>query len=116
MARVASPGISSNDGDGGYQNRAWSAPEKSITRFENRRLTLGTRGVPRNHPGKCDPSQSSNACRHQEGRKENNLNHRLHQGDGDGSKGVLVTSQLHDALTITTDNDTPPLFFWSDII
>ncbi|KAJ3770332.1 hypothetical protein FB446DRAFT_173180 [Lentinula raphanica] len=123
---AARAGIFSNDGDGGYQNWAWSAPSNHIqlAGYENRRLVF-TGGAPNNHPtsGKC----MVHVYQYQKNKKKvNELDHYTivaiikdaknvivgFEGNGDGSKPVSVSSQLHDPLTITTgSNDKAPLSF-----
>ncbi|KAJ3998670.1 hypothetical protein F5050DRAFT_1743216 [Lentinula boryana] len=126
---AARAGIFSNDGDGGYQNWAWSAPSQHIklAGYENRRLVF-TGGTPQNHPtsGQC----MVHAYQYQKNHKKvNELDHYTivavmkdakgvivgFEGNGDGSKPVPVSSQLHDSLTIITGpNDNAPLSFSFD--
>ncbi|KAJ3733955.1 hypothetical protein DFJ43DRAFT_173482 [Lentinula guzmanii] len=126
---AARAGIFSNDGDGGYQNWAWSAPSQHIklAGYENRRLVF-TGGTPQNHPtsGKC----MVHAYQYQKNHKKvNELDHYTivavmkdakgvivgFEGNGDGSKPLPVSSQLHDSLTIITGpNDKAPLSFSFD--
>ncbi|KAH7869576.1 uncharacterized protein C8R40DRAFT_725722 [Lentinula edodes] len=123
---LARAGIFMNDGDGGYMNWAWAAPHDKIKAigYQNHRLVF-TGGAPKNHPasGKC----GVHIYQFQKNEKKANpVNHYTivaiikdakgtvvgFQGDGDGSNPVLVASQLHDPLTITTGpKDKSPLSF-----
>ncbi|KAJ3738803.1 hypothetical protein DFH05DRAFT_1516325 [Lentinula detonsa] len=123
---AARAGIFMNDGDGGYMNWAYSAPAAQLKAvgYQNHRLVY-TGGAPKNHPN------SGNCAFHvyqfqKNEKKQNPVNHYTivaiikdakgvivgFEGDGDGSKPVPVSSQLHDPLTITTGpNDKSALSF-----
>ncbi|KAJ3866178.1 hypothetical protein EV359DRAFT_62569 [Lentinula novae-zelandiae] len=122
---AARAGIFMNDGDGGYLNWAWAAPHDKIKAigYQNHRLVFSG-GAPKNHPasGKC----GVHIYQFKKNKKKNPVNHYTivaiikdakgtvvgFQGDGDGSRPVLVASQLHDPLKITTGpKDNSPLSF-----
>ncbi|KAJ4475731.1 hypothetical protein J3R30DRAFT_3706338 [Lentinula aciculospora] len=109
-------GIFTNDGDGGFENWAYSAPKDKLQAvgYQNHRLIFKG-GAPKNHP-------TSGTCMvhiyqfQKNEKKVNPVNHYTivaiikdsknivvgFEGNGDGSQSLPVASQLHDPLTINT--------------
>ncbi|KAJ3912071.1 hypothetical protein F5877DRAFT_72700 [Lentinula edodes] len=123
----ARAGIFMNDGDGGYQNWAFSAPQNKLQTYgdQGHRLVY-TGGPPKNSKPKSG-NCGIHLYQYQKNEKRSNpTNHYTlvvvikdaagtivgFEGNGDTSKPVLVRSQLPLALQITAgEKDSSPLTF-----